>query len=512
MTDSVGGPHARVERVLVLGSGSAGLLAAIALAVKFPSMRVTVLHDSAIPIIGVGEGTTKRVPIFLHGYLGIDPGEFHALVRPSYKLGIRLLWGPRPRFHYTFTSQLDVPPAPADPAPGFFCAEEFDFADTSAALMAHDKGFALDSVGKIHVEPHLAYHLHNRLFVEFLSRFAQRSGVEMVDGRVESVSQDEQGITGLTLEAGRRMEADFYVDCSGFRAELIGRLLNEPFESFGGSLYCDRAVVGGWPRRGEEILPHTTAETMDAGWCWRIEHEDAIHRGYVYASAFIGDEAAEREFRRKNPKLGETRIVRFQSGARRRTWVKNVVAIGNAAGFVEPLEATALTAICDHVGKLVHALVDSHCRIDPVARHLYNGYTSRQWRAIRRFLALHYKFNRRIDSEFWRACQADTDLSGAEELLEYYQACGPSRLLAHHALGSDDPFSWEGYLVMLVGMQVPHRAECAISASSSQAWSRRVHEWRRIGETGVSMTRALKLIRAPEWQWDLDFYRRACRW
>ncbi len=116
-----------------------------------------------------------------------------------------------------------------------------------------------------------------------------------------------RGVGAVTLETGARLEADFFIDASGFRSELLGRALHEPFESYGDSLFCDRAIAGGWDRTNEPLLPYTTAETMDAGWSWQIEHERHVNRGYVYSSAFISDDAAEAEFRARNPKVKSKR-------------------------------------------------------------------------------------------------------------------------------------------------------------------------------------------------------------
>src|SRR4029077_4005543 len=138
------------------------------------------------------------------------------------------------------------------------------------------------------------------------------------------------GITALHLESGERVTADLFVDASGFRSELLGRTLEVPYLSFEQYLFCDRAVIGGWPRTDEPIKPYTVAETMDAGWCWQIEHEKWINRGYGYASNFITDKAALDEFLKKNPKVtNEPRVVKFRSGRYARNWVGNVVGIGN---------------------------------------------------------------------------------------------------------------------------------------------------------------------------------------
>jgi tryptophan 7-halogenase len=128
------------------------------------------------------------------------------------------------------------------------------------------------------------------------------------------------------------------------------------------------------------------------------------------------------------------------------------------------------------------------------------------------FLGSHYKFNERIDTPFWRACHADTDLAGGEELVEYYESCGPSGLLGQHILGPDDPFHWEGYLVLFVGLKVPSRVSHTPSEAESIVWQHQLAAWRTAAQNGVDLTEALQIIRSPQWRWDMEMYRTACRW
>ncbi len=156
-------------------------------------------------------------------------------------------------------------------------------------------------------------YIENEKFVGYLERYATKIGVITEDDTVEHVPQDE-GVAGLKLASGRTITADLYADCSGFVSLLLEKTLGVPFHDFKRTLYNDRAVVGGWLRTDEPIQPYTTAETMNSGWCWRIDHEGHINRGYVYSSDFISDEDATAEFTAKNPKVMKTRIVRFRVG------------------------------------------------------------------------------------------------------------------------------------------------------------------------------------------------------
>ena len=502
-----------IKNVIVLGGGSAGYLAAISLKVRLPQLSVTIIHSKDIPIIGVGEGTTFSVPIFLHGYLGIDPGAFHRVVKPTYKLGIRFLWGPTDHFHYSFTNQLDSRLAELSKPNGFFCQDEFLYGDLTGALMEHDRAFERQPDGGPLIGTNVAYHIENREFVEFLETCAAEVGVVTRDDEVEGVDLDEDGVKDLRLRSGESVSADLYIDASGFRSELIGKAFGEPFESFEPSLFCDRAVAGGWGREDELVKPYTTAETMNAGWAWQIEHDELINRGYVYSSKFISDDEAEAEFREKNPKVKDTRVIKFETGCYRRNWIKNVVGIGNAAGFVEPLEATSLAIICDHMGKLIRALTDSDLAIEPKAVEYFNRYTERNWRAIRRFLAMHYKFNTRIDNDFWRACWNDTDLAGAEDIVDYYENCGPGLMWASEAMGPADPFGWEGYLVMLVGQQVPPKKLWnKLTQADRQVWETYRSQLSQRAANGMTVTEAVEKIRSPNWGWKPDFYAKAVRW
>lgn len=495
-----------VRDVCVLGGGSAGFLAAMTLKTRAPHLSVTVLRSKDIGIIGVGEGTTNYVPEHLHGYLGIPIGEFFAEAKPSWKLGVRFLWGPRPAFHYPFTTQVDRPEPGLSQRVGYYVDDDFAFADRTAALMAAGRAFSRLDNGAPRIERNFAYHLENETFVGYLERFAVRQGVAIREATVTSVEQDEHGVSALRLEGGESVVADLYVDCSGFSSTLLGGTLREPFESFRSTLYCDRAVVGGWDRGDEPILPYTVAETMDAGWSWQIEHEHRINRGYVYASAFVSDDAAEREFRALAPKVATTRVVRFVTGRHRRPWVKNVVAIGNAAGFVEPLEATALFVICAASQALTASLLDSNARPDALSATHFNAYCGRLWDAIRNFLAVHYRFNTRRDTPFWRACRADVELAGATPIVDWYRAHGPSSLWAPTLIDPLDPFKLDGYFTLLLGQQVPFERRWTPPDHERRQWDAARAGWAVGAQSGFTIAEALALVRSPVGAWSPNFF------
>jgi tryptophan halogenase len=496
-----------IERVLVLGGGSAGFLAAISLKMKLPDLQVTVVRSKDMGVIGVGEATTFAFPNYVHGRLKIEPGEFHRHAQPTWKLGIRFLnWGPRPYFDYTFRPQVTSRWENLAKPNGYYCYEEYDYADAFTALMSQDKAFPRNKYGGPHIGTDVAYHIENRTFVAYLETYAARLGIVIHDDRVTDVPHDDTGVLGLKLQSGRTETADLYIDCSGFASLLLSRTLHEPYISFKPTLFNDRAVWGGWERTDEPIRPYTTAEAMDAGWCWRIDHELLINRGYVYSSAFISDDEAEKEFRRKNPKVQTTHAVKFVTGRYERSWVKNVVGIGNAAGFVEPLESTSLGVICDGSDSLVNSLIECDRRPTPTMVGQYNKRFGMKWDNIRNFLAIHFKFNTGMDTPFWRECRAKCDIGAAEELVEYYRENGPSTYHQVTLLNRLSQFNLEGYWALLVGQKVPWERPYVPSQKERETWREIQHAFKAKAETAVSVKEALTVIRSPEFHWPPTLY------
>lgn len=487
----------KVSSIVVLGAGSAGLIAALTLKRKLPGLALRVVRSPDLGIIGVGEGTTAVFPRHFFEYLKMTPGSFYAEAEPTWKMGIRFLWGSREKFFYTFSFEHERKLPELSRNNGFYYSDEFPWLGNASAYMAHEKVFPRRPDGLPQFHNNHAYHIENKKLVMWLENRCRENGVEIIDATVAAETGGE-GIAALIAEDGRRITADLYVDASGFRSELLGRALKEPFMSYEDALFCDRAVIGGWNRTNEPILPYTTVETMDSGWAWQIEHENFINRGYVYSSRFISDEAAQEELLRKNPKISTTpRVVKFRSGRYARHWVGNVVAIGNSAGFVEPLEATALQVICVEVSTLADALLDSLYEPNPSIVKLYNRYNGEQWDDIRNFLAVHYKFNTRLDTPFWRACRNDTALHGAEDIVEFYRDNGPSVLAGAALVHPSNSFKMDGYMALLVGQNVPHNKPYNAPATEREAWRKHCQALAADARKGMGVKEALDAIRAP---------------
>ncbi len=203
---------------------------------------------------------------------------------------------------------------------------------------------------------------------------------------------------------------------------LLGGALDSPFISYNKSLFTDRAIVASVPNAGR-LRPYTLAETMNHGWCWNIPTVEEDHRGYVFSSAFATVEEAAEEMRQRNPKMGDYFTVKFVSGRHDDFWKGNVVAIGNSYAFVEPLESTALHMAILQIEHLLEAL--------PVRKHergvqaALNRKVGDHWDYVRWFLALHYRFNNRLNTPFWQASRSDVDVSAYAELLDWFRERGP---------------------------------------------------------------------------------------
>jgi tryptophan halogenase len=494
----------RIQKVVVVGGGSAGFLSAVALRRLVPEVSVTLVHSPNVPVIGVGESTTSYLPSFLHDTLGLDRREFYAEVRPSWKMGVHFNWGAKQdsHFNYSFDLLMDQEGPPLQKKCAFYCLE--DWRDAGPFSAAMDRGVSpcvLDHRGSYFVQPNAGYHIENERFLAYLQRKAQQLGTEIVAADVVDVVRQESGnVKSLRLADGQELCADLFVDASGFRSLLLEKTMGERYVSYRKSLYCDSAVVGSWPRQGD-ILPYTTTDTMNHGWCWQIEFLDHVTRGYVFSSQFCEPVEAMAEMKEKNPELGDDlRLVRFKSGRYENFWNGNVAAIGNASGFVEPLEATALHLIAEQLLMLCGTLNDTDLRINPEMIRVNNHYFRERWDDVRNFLALHYKFNQKLDTPFWQHCRETTDLCEAQALVDFYQVAGPT-LACSHFIPRSSIFAYNGYMIILIEQRVPTSFQNEFSPDDHRRWDHYRNAMRSQVTTALPMRQAMQMVLSPQWQW-----------
>jgi len=484
-------PAARVEpepaagrlprTVGIVGGGTAGFLAALALRRVHPEIAVTLIESPDVPVIGVGEATTPLLLQFLHADLGLDVHRLFREVRPTLKLGIRFLWGAGDGFSYPFGSLDLSEPLDLDATSlGAVC-----MAGGSLPILPAESGRRDGGAGPLRsaLRTEVAYHLDSQRFTAYLAERAEAAGVSRLRATVDRVepAADGRGVSALHTADGRRLTFDLYVDCSGFHGLLIGggsdARQGAPFLPYDRSLFTDSALIGCVPRdpldgeqgphgpnRSGSLLPHTVAATREAGWSWAIPQDGEDHVGSVFCSAFTTPERAEAELRAAHPGLGAVRTLRFRSGRRAWFWRGNVVALGNSYGFVEPLESTAI-----HLAIRQILLLIDHLPLPPLTPQR-GGETERRallarlnrrvadhWDYVAWFLALHFRFNRRLETPFWRACREEVDVSRHAELIEDFRQRGPLSRRAHSdGFRYPDPL-WgpEGIDVLLLGQGVP---------------------------------------------------------
>ena len=465
-----------ITKVAIIGASSAGLLAAVALKHYFPQLEILLLYTHRYPGIGVGESTTAWLPQFLHEYLQISPGEFYREVLPVWKLGIRFEWGDRQNshFNYTFDRQFTTDSPLLSKTSGFYCMYDLQQASRFSILMDRIHAplwFDKNQQIKLVTEG-FGYHLDVNKFSNFLLAKAQALGVKLKELEVFSAEKDELGnIKYLHCQNDIKVAADLFIDCSGFKSQLLGKELQENFISYGDHLFCDSAIVGNWQRKSS-IFPFTTATTMNAGWRWRIDLRDRVSFGYVYSSHFYTEEEAIEEYLSANNKATDNlRKISFISGRYQRFWLNNVIAVGNASGFVEPLESTGQHMIAETIWRIVLALQDSNLRLNPKLIAATNQYIGDLWDEICDFLSLHFKFNRKLDTPFWKHCREHTPLGELQEIVELYQESGVCRAIAH-LVPQSSIFEVDGYLTMLCGQGLPIKYQPSISDREKAEWYR----------------------------------------
>jgi tryptophan halogenase len=385
-------------------------MAAAAIRTAAPALQVSLVESEEIGIVGVGEATIPPIRAF-NRQLGIPEDRFVAETMGSFKLGIQFVgWGPAPYFHPfgTFGAEFDSVPLHAwwlkARAEGQDVGPFDDYAMAWGAASRARFQPAIADPRRIQSTHDHAYHFDAFLYAALLRRVAEARGVVRHEGRVSEVLRDgESGdVTGVALADGRVLEADFFVDASGFRSLLLGEALGVPFEDWGHWLPCDRAVAVPCANAGP-LLPYTRSTAHDAGWQWRIPLQHRTGNGHVFSSAFMDEEEATRVLlaHLDGAPLAEPRTIRFRTGRRRQSWAHNVMGLGLAAGFMEPLESTSIHLVQTAITRLLALFPARDGMAAP--RDEYNRATAEEWERIRDFLILHYHLTVR-EGAMWRHC------------------------------------------------------------------------------------------------------------
>jgi tryptophan 7-halogenase len=446
-----------IRSVAIVGGGTAGWMAAAALSQFFPRLRgaIRLIESAEIGTVGVGEATIPPIIEFIRT-LGLDENDVIRRTQATFKLGIEFKDWTRPGHSFIH------PFGPIGVAKRGVPFTAYWRKQLEQGMAAPLEAYSLAAVASRQARfmrpirrpdsplETLTYalHLDAGLFAAYLRAHAENRGVIRTEGKVREVTlkPDDGFIESITLESGERIEADLYIDCTGFRGLLIEGALRTGYEDWTRWLPCDRAVAVACERTGP-LSSHTRATAREVGWQWRIPLQHRVGNGYVYSSRFLQDDQAEDILRSslEGPALRDPVRLRFTTGRRRLCWNRNCVAIGLSAGFLEPLESTGIHLIQRGIFLLLVFFPDRRFAAVDIDR--FNRQFAFDYEGARDFLIAHYSLTER-SGEFWQQCRGTQIPDSLQERLELFRS--------HGRIMRDDKeiFTVQGWHAILAGQDV----------------------------------------------------------
>ncbi len=438
----------KVKKVVIAGGGTAGWITAALLSkVMGKSLDITLIESDAIPTVGVGEATIPPL-LTLHEMLDVSEKEFMAATNATFKLGIAFEnWRDiNTRYIHSF---------------GYAGRDDWVCPFFNYWLAGRARGVAVDygdyctehlaaREGKFAVLPRnglsYAYHLDAGLYARMLRSYSEGKGVRRQEGTIASVNlrQSDGFIESLTLASGQMVEADLFVDCTGFRALLLGEALKTEYVDWSHWLPCDRALAVQTESVSDPI-PYTRSIAHKSGWQWRIPLQHRVGNGLVYSSRFQNDDDARNLLlsNLEGSTITEPKPIRFLTGTRAQHWQKNCIAIGLSSGFLEPLESTSIHLIQRAATHLIRFFPTSGVRQIDVDE--FNRQMRTEVDNVRDFIILHYKVTERNDSDFWNYCRTMPVPDSLQRRIELFSET--ARIFKK----SDELFGSESWIQVMIG-------------------------------------------------------------
>ncbi|MGK0381054.1 MAG: tryptophan halogenase [Flavobacteriales bacterium] len=434
--------NSQVKKVVIAGGGTAGWMAAAALAKLLgKNLDITLVESDDISTVGVGEATIPPLLTF-HKLLGIKEQDFMVATQATFKLGIEFEnWrNEQDDYIHSFGSVgRDC----------WACGFQHFWRKGQGLGISADYGeYCLElEAARANKFAHLkqpavryAYHLNATLYAKFLRSFSEKLGVKRVEGKIEKVTNHQQSgmIESLVLASGQQIYGDLFIDCTGFRGLLIEQNLHAGYEDWSHWLPCDSAVAV-QTKATSEPIPYTRSIAHKAGWQWRIPLQSRVGNGLVYCSRYYSQQEATQALLEniEGEVLTDPLHIKFRTGQRRKHWSKNCVALGLSAGFIEPLESTSIHLIQRGILRLIQLFPSNG--IDAIDRQEFNRQTDLEMHSIRDFIILHYHVNERQDSGFWRHCR---DMSIPETLANRIELFKQSGRFFHEGDELFGEYSW----------------------------------------------------------------------
>jgi tryptophan 7-halogenase len=404
-----------VDTLVIAGGGTAGWMAAAALAkVLRRKVKIVLVESEEIGTVGVGEATIPMIQRFNH-VLELDEDDFLRATQGTFKLGIEFVnWGRLgDRYMHGFGRfGQDLWTITFDQywQKMYQAGQAADLGEYAISrVAAYQNRFmrpASDMPNSPLAEIAYAFHFDASFYARYLRRYAEAQGVERIEGRIADVSlrEGDGHVDALVMQDGRRVAGQLFIDCSGFRALLIEQTLRTGYEDWSHWLPCDRAVAVPC-ENAPVLLPYTRSTAHRAGWQWRIPLQHRIGNGHVFCSKYISEDEATAVLMANldGRPLAEPRTLRFVTGMRKLAWNRNVVAMGLASGFMEPLESTSIHLVQTAISRLLSFFPNR--RFSQTDIDEYNRQSRFEFERIRDFLILHYHLNAREDSPFWTDCR-----------------------------------------------------------------------------------------------------------
>ncbi len=460
----------KIKKVVIVGGGTAGWISAALLKKMLgPLVDIELVESEEIGRIGVGEATIPPIRL-LNNVLNIEESDFIRETNATIKLAIKFEnWRvPGESYFHTFG---------AAGKPMAFCAfyhywlrakQEGD--DSSLwdydlnYLCAQENKFSPLVVQDSALELHYAYHFDASLYASFLRRYCENLGVKRTEGYIDQVDIDPDTgyVTGLKLKHQQLVTGDFFIDCSGLRGLLIQEKLGTGFEDWGHWLPCDRALAVPSDRL-PATLPYTRSIAHSAGWQWRIPLQHRNGNGLVFSSRHYSEDEATNILLSNldTQALAEPKLIKFKTGRCLQQWNRNVVSVGLASGFLEPLESTSIHLIQSAIIRLLKFFPHQGIQTADVAE--YNRQSKLEYEQIRDFIILHYHVNERNDSQFWRDLRHISLPDSLQRKIELFKGCG--RIFREQ----DDLFTESSWLQVMLGQGLMPRDYHPLAHSLSVA-------------------------------------------
>jgi hypothetical protein len=400
-----------MNKILVVGGGTAGWMTAATLVKCFPHKKITLIESPNISTVGVGESTLGQIRGW-QAVVGIKDKDFMAACDATYKLSIKFtdFYKKGEAFHYPFGEPYlqGNRSAMNDWWLKKFLYPKTPYSDYATcnypqmALVNENKCFFNHSKTiPFEFHKHTAFQFDATKFGLWLrDHICIPAGLKHIKEEIKTIEQNKNGIKTLN----NKYKADLFIDCTGFRSLLLEQTLKEPFINLESTLpnntaWCTRIP---YTNKRKQLVGYTNCTAAENGWIWNIPLWSRMGCGYVYSDKFISDEDALKEFQKHigNKKL-DFKKIRFRTGIHNRLWVKNVCAIGLAAGFIEPLESNGLFSTHEFIHELVRTL-----QRGPVSQWDKDGFTAmckNSYYTFMEFVAMHYALSHRQDTPYWKS-------------------------------------------------------------------------------------------------------------